>query len=74
MDNKRRNAYDTAFKLKAISLRWDCESDNEETEVSDEVLRLFNSDTVETVTDHRTQMQGLFKVKLFINNKQVEDL
>ena len=41
MENKRRNAYDAAFKLKASI--WDCE--NEETEVSDEVLRLFSSDT-----------------------------
>ena len=47
MENKRRNAYDAAFKLKAINLRWDCESDNEETEVTDEVLSLFNSDTKE---------------------------
>jgi len=47
MENKRRNANDAAFKLQAISLRWDCESDNEETEVNDEVLRLFNSDTEE---------------------------
>ena len=47
MENKRRNAYDAAFKLKAINLRWDCESDNEEAEVSDKVLRLFNSDTEE---------------------------
>jgi len=38
MENKRRNANDAAFKLKAINLRRDCESDNEETEVS-EVLR-----------------------------------
>ena len=51
MENKRRNAYDAAFKLKAISLRWDCESNNEETEVSDEVLRLFNSDTEEDYFD-----------------------
>ena len=36
-----------AFKLKAINLRWDCESDNEETEVSNEVLRQFNSDNEE---------------------------
>ena len=47
MENKRINAYDAAFKLKAINLRWDCESDNEETEMSDEVLRLFNSDSEE---------------------------
>jgi len=47
MENKRRNAYDAAFKLKAINLRWDCENDNEETEVSDEGLRLFNSDSEE---------------------------
>jgi len=45
MENKQRNAYDAAFKLKAINLRWDCESDNEETKVSDEVLRQFNLDT-----------------------------
>ena len=32
MENKLRNAYDAAFKLKAINLRGDCESDNEETE------------------------------------------
>jgi len=47
MENKQRNAYDAAFKLKSINLRWDCESDNEDTEVSDEVLKLFNSDTEE---------------------------
>ena len=47
MENKQRNAYDAAFKLKTINLRWDCESDNEETEVSDKVLRRFNSDTEE---------------------------
>ena len=47
MENKRRNAYDAAFKLNAINLRWDCESDNEETEVSNEVLRMFISDTEE---------------------------
>jgi len=51
MENKRRNAYDAAFKLKVINLRWDCESDYEETEVSDEVLRLFNSDTEENDFD-----------------------
>ena len=45
MENKQRNAYDAAFKLKEINLRWACESDTDETEVSDEVLRLFNSDT-----------------------------
>jgi len=45
MENKRRN--DAAFRLKAINLRWDCESDNKETEVSEDVLRLFNSDTEE---------------------------
>jgi len=43
MENKRRKANDAAFKLKAINLRWDCESDNEETEVS----ALFSSDTEE---------------------------
>ena len=47
MENKRGNAHDAAFKLKAIDLRWDCESDKEETEVSDEVVWLFNSDTEE---------------------------
>jgi len=47
MENKQRNAYDAAFKLKAINLRWDCGSDNEAKEVSDEVLRLFKSDTEE---------------------------
>ena len=47
MENIQRNAYDAAFKLKVINLRWDCENDNEETEASDKVLRLFNSDTEE---------------------------
>jgi len=72
MENKRRNAYDVAFKLKAINLRWDCESDNEETEVSDEVLRLFYSDTEENDFDGFSAQeedeegyQWLFLVGLF---------